>query len=50
MHMDLCGASYVIRPPDNANFKNRLYICGSHQSIHLTFKVLETANHSKQMI
>lgn len=50
MYMNLCGASYIIRPPDNVNFKNRMYICGSFQSIHLTFKSPEIANHTKGII
>ncbi len=36
--MNLCGGSYVIRQPNNKNFKDRLYICGTYESIHLTFK------------
>ncbi len=48
--MYLCGASYIIRPPDNVNFKNRMYICGSFQSIHLTLNNADIANNYKAII
>jgi hypothetical protein len=38
MSINLCGGSYVIRQQNNKNFKDRLYICGTYQSIHLTFR------------
>jgi hypothetical protein len=48
--MYLCGASYVIRQADNKTFKNRLYICGTFESAHLTFRDPEDANHAYNII
>lgn len=48
--MHLCGASYVIRQEDSKTFKNRLYICGSYESIHLTMKDPDYANNVKNTL
>jgi hypothetical protein len=44
MYLNLSASSYVVRQPDSVNFKNRLYICGRSESIHLNFRCSEDAN------
>lgn len=46
----LCGGSYVIKQQDNKTFRNRLYICGSQKSIHLTFPSPADVERTYQLI
>lgn len=38
MYLGLCGKSYVQLRPNNKSFRNRLFVCGTEESIHLTFR------------